>query len=289
MQKDSANFKLLSLKEKPVLITGCSSGIGLAVARALKQRGYPVYTTARREDDIARLKAEGFPCEYLDYADTESIHTAFEAVMAQTENKLYGLFNNGAYGQPGAVEDLSRLALEEQFQANVFGWHELTCLALPIMRVQREGRIIQNSSVLGLVALKYRGAYNASKFAIEGLTDTLRIELAGTGVYCSLIEPGPIRTKFRENALAKFNEHILMADSPHVQAYKNTKARLENQDEDKEVPFTLPAEAVVPKVVHALESERPKARYPVTFPTYFFGVLKRILPTLWLDKVLSRV
>jgi NAD(P)-dependent dehydrogenase (short-subunit alcohol dehydrogenase family) len=210
-----------------------------------------------------------------------------ETVLARTNGMLYALFNNGAYGQPGAVEDLSTDVLRAQFEANFFGWHELTCQVLPIMRRQGYGRIIQNSSVLGFVALKWRGAYTASKFALEGLTDTLRMELRGSGIHVSLIEPGPIESRFRENAYEAFKKNIDVANSPHREAYRRVEARL--AVEEKAQPFTLPGDAVFKKVVHALESRRPKPRYYVTVPTYAFGFLRRILPTRLLDVALRAV
>ena len=197
------------------------------------------------------------------------------------------MFNNGAYGQPGAVEDLTRDTLRQQFETNLFGWHELTNLILPAMRREGEGRIIQNSSVLGFAAMKYRGAYNASKYALEGLSDTLRLELRGTGIYISLIEPGPIESRFRANAFEKWKENIDPSNSFHQAAYAAMQARLTK--EGPAVPFTLPPEAVVKRLIHALESKTPQARYYVTFPTYLFGTLKRLLPTRVLDRILSKV
>ena len=186
--------------KKSVLITGCSTGIGRSAAEILKQRGYRVFATARKHEDVAQLIEEGFESVQLDLANSASIHAAVKTILHKTDGKLYALFNNGAYGQAGAVEDLTRDMLREQFETNLFGTHELTNLLIPVMRRQGEGRIIQNSSVLGFVSLKYRGAYNASKYALEGLTDTLRMELKGSGIYISLIEPGPIETSFRKNA-----------------------------------------------------------------------------------------
>lgn len=272
--------------DKAVLITGCSSGIGKCVAVGLTARGYRVFASARKRSDVARLGEEGFEAVRLDLCDTVSIREALETVLARTGGKLYGLFNNGAYGQPGAVEDLSTDVLRAQFEANFFGWHELTCRVLPIMRRQGYGRIIQNSSVLGLVALKWRGAYNASKFALEGLTDTLRMELRGSGIHVSLIEPGPIESRFRENAYEAFKANIDIENSPHREAYRRVEARLAT--EDKSQPFTLPGDAVLEKVVHALESRRPKPRYYVTVPTHAFGFLRRILSTRLLDMALRR-
>ena len=274
------------MSEKSVLITGCSSGIGRVVAEGLKARGYRVFASARKPADVERLAAAGFESLQLDLADPASIQTAVDDLLGHTRGTLDALFNNGAYGQPGAVEDLSRAVLREQFETNLFGWHELTNLVLPVMRRQGHGRIIQNSSVLGFVALRYRGAYNASKYALEGLTDTLRLELAGSGIHVSLIEPGPIASRFRENAFRAYQRNINPEGSPHQDMYRRMEARLTKQG--PAVPFTLPPEAVLRKVIHALESRHPKARYYVTFPTYLFGFLKRVLSDRRLDKVLNK-
>ena len=275
------------MTKKSVLITGCSSGIGLGVAEGLKDRSYRVFATARQATDVARLAAAGFESLQLDLADSDSIQSAVKEVLARTGGTLDALFNNGAYGQPGAVEDLSREVLREQFETNLFGWHELTRLVIPVMRRQGHGRIIQNSSVLGFVALRYRGAYNASKYALEGLTDTLRLELAGSGIHVSLIEPGPIASRFRENAFKAYQRNINPQGSPHQDMYRHMEARLTRPG--PAVPFTLPAEAVLKKVIHALESRRPRARYYVTFPTWLFGFLKRILSSRLLDRVLIKI
>ena len=275
------------MTRKSVLITGCSSGIGLGVAEGLKDRSYRVFATARQATDVARLAAAGFESLQLDLADSDSIQSAVKEVLARTGGTLDALFNNGAYGQPGAVEDLSREVLREQFETNLFGWHELTNLLLPVMRRQGHGRIIQNSSVLGFVALRYRGAYNASKYALEGLTDTLRLELAGSGIHVSLIEPGPIASHFRENAFKAYQRNINPQGSPHQDMYRRMEARLTTPG--PAVPFTLPAEAVLKKVIHALESRRPRVRYYVTLPTWLFGFLKRILSSRLLDRVLIKI
>jgi len=272
---------------KSILITGCSSGIGLCVANGLKQRGYRVIATARKSRDVERLVQSGLESVVLDLADSDSIQQAVAQIMAMTDNRIYALFNNGAYGQPGAVEDLTREALRAQFETNLFGWHELTCKIIPAMRRQGEGRIIQNSSVLGFVALAYRGAYNASKFALEGLSDTLRLELQGSGISVSLIEPGPIESRFRANAYAMWKRHVDPTRSPHQDAYRAMQERLTR--DGPAVPFTLPPEAVLKRVIHALESPRPRIRYYVTFPTYLFGTLKRLLPGRLMDWVLKRV
>ena len=272
---------------KSILITGCSSGIGLCVARGLHARGYRVFATARKPEDVARLQEEGLESLRLDLDDSDSIRAAVDEVLERTNGRLYALFNNGAYGQPGAVEDLDRDTLRAQFETNLFGWHELTSLILPVMREQGEGRIIQNSSVLGLVALKFRGAYNASKYALEGLSDTLRQELHGTGIHVSLIEPGPIESRFRANGVAHFKNRIDIEHSPFREQYRKTLARL--TAEGPVVPFTLPPEAVLKKVIHALESPRPRPRYYVTFPTWLFGSLRRLLSSRALDAVLRKI
>ena len=270
-----------------VIITGCSSGIGRCVAEGLKEKGYRVFATARKKADVDILIAEGFESAQLDLANSASIRSAFATILEKADGEIYALFNNGAYGQPGAVEDLSRDVLRQQFEVNLFGTHELTNLVLPVMRKQGYGRIIHNSSVLGFVALQFRGAYNTTKYALEGLTDTLRLELMGTNIHVSLIEPGPIESQFRKNALAAFEENISVENSPFENAYKKLVERL--RTEGPVVPFTIGPEAVLDKVLHALESKKPKPRYYVTFPTYLFGYLKRALSTHMMDKVLKRV
>jgi NAD(P)-dependent dehydrogenase (short-subunit alcohol dehydrogenase family) len=276
----------MSQTKQSVLITGCSTGIGLDSAITLSKLGYHVLATARKQTDVDKLIALGLSAHLLDLADESSIDAAFSWAMEQTGNRLYALFNNGAYGQAGALEDLPSHALKEQFSINVFGWHYLTRLVLPVMRKQGNGRIIQNSSVLGLVAMPYRGAYNASKFAIEGYTDTLRLELRGSGIQVSLIEPGPIDTKFRANALIKLNEYVDIESSLHRDNYKDHIERLSSEGPNGK--FTLPASAVTKKVIHALSSQKSKARYYVTKPTYIMAFFKRILPFTWLDSILAK-
>jgi NAD(P)-dependent dehydrogenase (short-subunit alcohol dehydrogenase family) len=275
------------MKPKSVLITGCSSGIGFHVANTLKDRGYRIFASARKSNDVEELKQLGLESVQLDLASSASIDSALEFVLEATSGELYGLFNNGAFGIVGAVEDLSRDAMRELFEANLFGTHELTTRVIPVMRQQGFGRIIQNSSVLGFVALKFRGAYNASKYALEGLTDTLRMELEGSGIHVSLIEPGPIESEFRKNAYLAYRKYIDKEHSYFRDLYDTQEIRM--QTEGPVVPFTLGPEAVCKKVVHALESKRPKARYFVTFPTYLFGTLKRLLPNRVLDSILIRI
>ena len=276
--------------KREILITGCSTGIGYETAHLLRLRGYRVFATARKESDVAQLLKEGFEACQLDLDSTDSIAEALDWVLDKTGGTLYALFNNGAYGQPGAVEDLTRDVLRQQLESNLLGWHDLTCKVLPIMRKQGYGRIIQNSSVLGLITLKYRGAYNCSKFALEGLTDTLRQELHGSNIFVSLVEPGPISSQFRVNAYNAFKENIDTENSAHKEVYAAVNKRLSKQDVERgNDPFTLEPEAVVKRVIHALESRRPKERYYVTFPTYLFAYLRRFLSARWLDRILRRV
>ena len=283
----AVNSTATATARKSILITGCSSGIGLHAAVGLQQRGYQVIASARSEDDVERLRQMDLTTVQLDLNDSDSIARAVEETLTITNGRLDALFNNGAYGQPGAVEDLSREALREQFETNVLGWHELTRRVLPVMRRQGHGRIVYNSSVLGFVAMRYRGAYNASKYAIEGLADTLRLELRGSGIHVSLIEPGPIESRFRANAFLAYRRNIDAEHSVHRAAYGGMEKRL--LKEGPAASFTLPPEAVLKKLVHAIESPRPQPRYYVTFPTYLFGMLKRVLSTRLLDRLLCRV
>lgn len=269
-----------------MLITGCSTGIGYCVAHGLQKRGYRVFATARREESVRALLDEGLESLQLDLDDSDSINKAVAEILQRTNGELYAVFNNGAYAIPGAVEDLSRDAMRQQFETNFFGWLELTNLVLPVMRKQGYGRIIQNSSILGFVALAFRGAYNSTKFAIEGLSDTLRLELKNTNIHVSLIEPGPILSNLRNNSVKALEKHIDIEKSIHRDKYRGVLKRLNKQG--PAVPFTLPPEAVLKRVIHALESKRPKVRYYVTVPTYLFGYLKRILSANLMDKLLSK-
>lgn len=265
-----------------ILITGCSSGIGYTCAHGLQKLGYTVFATCRDEVDVKRLQSEGLNAHRLDLCESDSLHGALQWMLAKTNGRIDILFNNGAYGQPGAVEDLSRNVLREQFETNVFGTQELTNLVLPHMRKQGSGRIIYNSSILGFIAMSYRGAYNVSKFAIEGLSDTLRLELYGSGIDVVLIEPGPIRSDFRKNALAKFVDNIDQQNSVHQEIYTKTLQRLQSSGD---APFTLGSEAVLEVLIQAIEAKKPKARYGVTFPTKLFAWLKRFLSTKIMDSI----
>ncbi len=274
------------MNQKTILITGCSTGIGHVCAKGLKARGYRVFATARKPQDVQRLEAEGLEAITLDYRHSESVQACAAEVSRRTGGTLYGLFNNGAYGQPGAVEDITRAVLEEQFAANFFGWHELTRACLPLLRKNATGRIIQCSSVLGLAAMKWRGPYNASKFAIEGLTDTLRLELRGSGIDVVTINPGPIESQFVPNARAAFERNVDMTGSHYKAEFEKQRASL---DKGGSTRFKLPASAVLGKLILALEEPRPRAHYYVTTPTWIVALARRILPQALLDSFINRI
>ncbi|AXE32044.1 short-chain dehydrogenase [Chromobacterium phragmitis] len=266
---------------RSILITGCSSGIGYHTAKWFRDRGWRVFASCRRQEDVERLRAEGFDSLRLDVDDTGSIRSALDEVLARTGGTLDALFNNAGFGQPGAVEDISRQAMREQFETNLFGPWELTNAVMKTMRAQGHGRIVFNSSILGFAAMRWRGAYNASKFAMEGLCDTLRHELHGTGIHVALVEPGPIESRFRPNALARFLKNVDIDGSVHRDNYQKQLERLKK--EGHAAPFTLPATAVAEAVWRAATRPRPRARYRVTFPTKLFWFLRRFLPQRWYD------
>lgn len=272
---------------RSILITGCSSGIGYDAAHGMRARGWRVFAAARRAEDVARLAAEGFDAVHLDYADSDSITAAVQSVIGATGGRLDALFNNGAFAIPGASEDLSRAALRHIFETNLFGWHELTCAVLPVMRAQGHGRVVQCSSVLGLVAAPWRGAYNATKFALEGLTDTLRLEMRDTAIEIILIEPGPITSQFRKNAAKEFERWVDWKASPRAAQYEASLLKRLYRDSGPDA-FELPARAVTDKLARALEAKRPRARYYVTTPTYAMAALKRLAPTRALDWLLAK-
>ncbi|WP_170475885.1 SDR family NAD(P)-dependent oxidoreductase [Ruegeria conchae] len=274
--------------QKTILITGCSSGIGLDAAHGMRARGWRVFASCRQQRDCDRLRAQGFDSPLIDYTDTDSITSGLNQVLETTGGTLDALFNNGAHGLPGAVEDVPIEGMRLIFETNVFGWHELTRQVIPVMRAQGHGRIVQNSSVLGLVAFPWRGAYVATKYAIEGLTDTLRLELRDTDIKVILIEPGPVTSKIRVNSIPVFERFIDWKNSALRQKYEDSllKRLYESSGNDR---FELPASAVTAKLAHAVESKRPRARYYVTTPTYIAGYLRRILPTRTIDRILSDI
>jgi len=275
------------MTQRSILITGCSSGIGYDAAHGMRRAGWRVFAACRQNADVARLANEGFDAVQLDYTDEASISAALAQVLAATDGRLDALFNNGAYACPGAAEDLPRGALRAVFEANLFGWHDLTRQVIPVMRAQGHGHIVNCSSVLGLVAAPWRAAYNASKFALEGLSDTLRLEMRGTGIHVVLIEPGPVTSKIRVNSIAHFEKWIDWQNSPRAEQYQKTllKRLYESRGPDR---FELPPSAVTAKLLKALNSTNPARRYYVTTPTYIMGTLRRLLPSRALDWVLAK-
>lgn len=270
---------------RSILITGASTGIGHHGAHALAKRGWQVIAAARKAADVERLKAEGLAAVLLDYTDRASITSAFEQTLELTGGRLDALFNNGAYGQTGALEDVSTDALRDQFEANFFGWHELTRQAIPLMRAQKSGRIVQCSSVLGFIAMPFRGPYNASKHALEGYTDTLRMEVAPFGIKVISIQPGPITSRFRANALAAFERTITVEGSAYADEYARQMARMRSTGRDS---FELGPQAVTESLVKALESANPRPIYRVTTPTHLMAYAKRLLPTRTLHAFLIK-
>ena len=270
-----------------ILITGCSSGIGYSAVVELKKRGYRVFATVRKDGDLERLREQGFEATKLDLNSSRSIQQCFDWVMQQSNGTLDALFNNGGYGQVGAIEDLSREQLRQQFETNLFGWHELTCLAIAVMRRQGHGRIIQNGSGLGLFALPLRGAYTASKHALEGWTDTLRLEMADTNIKISILEPGPIDTPFRQNSISTLETGVDKQRSFYSNRYNKMIKRLKVVG--PAVPFTLPPEAVVKKLIHALESKRPRTHYRITFPVIVLWQMKKWISKRMFDRILLKV
>ncbi len=274
-------------RPRSILVTGCSSGIGANAALGLRAHGWRVFAACRREEDCQRLRAEGFESPRLDYADAASIESALREVLAATGGTLDALYNNGAHACPGAVEDLPTDALREIFEVNLFGWHELTRRVIPVMRAQGHGRIVNCSSVLGLVGARWRGAYVATKFALEGLTETLRLEMQGTGIHVSLIEPGPVASQLRRKAIPHFERWIDWKSSARAAEYEAIRHRLYGPAQSDR--FELPPQAVTERLLHALESPRPQPRYFVTAPTHAVGLLRRALPSRALHWVLGRV
>lgn len=272
-------------KSRTIIVTGASSGIGAYCARALRADGWRVFATARRPEDIAALAADGLEAFYLDYREPQSIEALVAAVLERTGGTLTALYNNGAHAQPGAVEDLPVEALRQQFEANFFGWHDLTRRIVPVMRRQGHGRIVHCSSILGLTPALWRGAYVSSKHALEGLMLTLRMELAGSGIHVSLIEPGPVTSKIAPNALPWFERFVDIDNSPHREAYQAQLQRMKGGGSKSRLK--LGPEAVHAVLRHALLSERPRPHYVVTLPARIGVALKRVLPASLLYRVLA--
>ncbi|MAC83209.1 MAG: short-chain dehydrogenase [Arcobacter sp.] len=270
-----------------ILITGCSTGIGLETAMLLKNNGFKVYASARKEEDVRKLENLGFVTFKIDVTNKDEITNAFTTIL-QNDKKLDAVFNNAGFGQPGAIEDITTEVLKEQFETNFFGLHEVTIQAMKIFRKQGFGKIIQHSSVLGIISLKFRGAYNASKYAIEGLNDTLRQEVMGSNIFISTINTGPVTSEFRANALKNFDKNVDIENSYFNKVYKEElKKRLESKEDN--TPFTLPASSVANVVFDIMNTKKPKPRYYVTKATYLLGFFKRILSTSLMDKLLNKM
>jgi len=274
-------------EKSTIIVTGCSTGIGAFCARALKDEGWRVFATARRAEDLAALEADGLEALYLDYTDEASIAALVETVLERTGGTLDALFNNGAYGQTGAVEDVATDVLRAQFEANVFGWHELTRRIVPVMRRQGHGRIIQCSSILGLLPYRFRGPYSASKYALEALSLTLRMELDGSGIFVSLIEPGPIASKFTANALKHIRASIDIDGSVHAEDYRKQLARLDGSGPPNR--HKLEPDAVHAVLKKALAAKRPRPHYLVTTPAKQGAFLKRVMPADWFYRLMGRM
>lgn len=273
--------------KRRVVVTGASSGIGYELALNLRQYGYRVIATARTDEQLEKLRSLGLTCVQLELEKHGSVAAAVDEIVRLCHGQLFALVNNAAYGQPGAVEDLERAVLEKQFAVNLFGTHQLTRALLPQLRAGDGGRIINISSILGLVAFPWQGAYNASKFALEGLSDTMRLELRGSNVHISLIEPGPIRSRFRSNALRAFHSDIDWQQSHHVDSYRRVSGYYAANSHP--TPFTGAPQHVCKRVRHALCSPRPKAHYYVTLPSYFLATCRRLLPYSLMDRLLSKL
>ncbi|MDF3130230.1 SDR family NAD(P)-dependent oxidoreductase [Kiritimatiellaeota bacterium B1221] len=271
---------------KNILITGTSSGIGLATALEMKNRGWRVFASARKPEDLSKLQALGFEVLDMDLANQESVIAGAQKVLASCPDGLHGLVNNAGYGQPGALEDLDVESMRQQFSVNVIGLQQLTNLILPGMIERRSGRIVHVSSVVGRVALPFMGIYSASKFAVEALADAQRVELSGTGVQISLVEPGPVTTSFSKNAVQSSVGSLPKDQSRFSTLYQKELSKREKTRESK--PFALPPEAVAKKIAHALTSAHPRRRYKVTFPAYLGAVLSRLAPDALIDFILTK-
>jgi len=278
-------MKFPTIDNRSVLVTGCSSGIGLAAAELLRSKGWRVFPTARKVADLDALKQSGFDAIKLDMASSESVRLAAEWVLSKNGGKLGAVVNNAGFGMPGAIEDLSRDAMRDQFEVNLFGLQELTNQLIPVFRKQGHGRIVNISSVVGRMSLPFMGIYSASKFALEAVSDALRVELSQDRIAVCLVEPGPIRTSFSTNCAGQGEKKLNAAGSRFGGAYKQyfEKRRNGGMSEDR---FRLPPEAVAQKILHALESPHPKIRYCVTLPAYLGSFAARFVPAALLDRAM---
>jgi len=273
--------------EKSIFITGCSSGIGLVLAKGLQSRGHRVIASCRSPEDVTRLTDMGLETLQMDVNDSASIQSAFAEIAKRFSGTLDVLINNAGYGQAGALEDISREVMRAQFETNVFGLLEVSNHAIPLMRRQKSGRIINISSLLGIVSLPFRGAYNASKYAVEGISDTLRLELKTAGIEVIAIEPGPVASNFRDSVVDRSLQAIDMKNSAFAQQYRVMLDSYKQKKSDS--VLTKSPDAVLKKVVHAIEARRPYPKYAVTLPAHLLMFARRILSTKALSALLAYI
>jgi NADP-dependent 3-hydroxy acid dehydrogenase YdfG len=260
---------------KAVLITGCSSGIGHVTAEFLASQGWNVYASARRLESIADLQARGCKTLALDVTDEASMSAAVKQVT-EAEGAIGVLINNAGYSQSGAVETVPVDAVRRQFETNVFGLLRICQLALPGMRDQGWGKVVNIGSMGGKLTFPGGGIYHSTKYALEALSDALRFEVRGFGVDVILIEPGLITTGFGdvasgsvsaapdEGPYARFNRHVAKLTA---EAYKGPMIKLGGGPE-----------AVASTIAKALAAKRPKARYPVTASAHLLINQRRLTP-----------
>ena len=264
-------------RKKTVLITGCSSGIGQATAKAFLEEDWLVVATARNPDDVTDLKAEGCETMALDVTDSEQVRDVVERTV-EMGGGIDCLVNNAGYAQKGPLEDVTLADLHRQFDVNVYGPHRLARAALPHMRAQAKGRIVNVSSVLGRLAFAGTGAYSGSKHALEAMSDSLRAEVEEFGIDVVLIEPGTVNSTFHDRT----NDELPARRTP---AYET----LYELYDDAEViagdgPLAVDPEDVAAAILHAGTCPEPPARYPVG-PLAEYGLYARYLPDSVRDAV----
>ena len=270
---------------RSVLITGCSSGIGKATASFLAQRGYKVWATARKRESLAELEAVGCKTLSLDVLSDKSMEAAVRTVEAE-DGAVGVLVNNAGYSQSGAIEAVPMERVRAQFETNVFGLVRLTQLALPKMRAQRWGRIVNLSSMGGKLVFPGGGYYHATKYAVEAISDALRFEVRGFGIGVVLIEPGLIKSGFSEAALSQMEPSSAAAD-PYA-AFHEAVARATKESYEKGplARFTGVPEDVAKVIQKAIEADRPKARYTVSGSAKILLTQRKLLSDKTWDRFL---